>query len=340
MSLSRRTLLWQAAAATGTTLLARVAGAGPWGAAEPRPGVPSSPTAAPLEPDIYAFTLGGADAYVVHDGAITFPGVQTVIAPEAPADAVTRLLREAYLPTDHVAVSLNVLVVRLPSGPLLVDAGGGAALGPTAGRLTRGLQRLGIAPGDVRSVVVTHAHGDHVAGLLGGDGTPAFPNARVFVAAEEAAFWATAVERQDWTGSRVPPAGRAQSTETARKFLNGVGDRLQRVAPGGALVPGVTFVPTPGHTPGHQAVRLTVGGETLLHVGDAVHQAALQFPHPEWSMAFDTRPAQASATRRALLARLAAERTRVLAYHLPFPGIGHVRASGDGYAWVPQPWVV
>ncbi len=339
MFLSRRTLLRRAAA--GTALLAGASLGGPALAAAPRRGatLASPPPPAP-EPDVYAFTLGGAEAYVIHDGAVTFQGVQTVIAPEAPAAEVARLLRDAFLPTDHAALSINVLLVRTPTGPVLVDTGGGAALGPAAGRLTRGLERVGVAPGAITAVVITHAHGDHVAGLLGADGTPAFPNARVFVAADEAAFWATDVARQDWTGSRVPPAGREQSTATARKFLNGVGDRLQRVAPGGALVPGLAFEPTPGHTPGHQAVRITVGGETLLHVGDAVHQYAIQFPHPEWSMAFDTRPAQASATRRALLARLAAERARVIAYHLPFPGIGHVRAAGGGFEWVPQPWVV
>lgn len=330
MTITRRALLWQAA--TGTALLAGVTLAGP-ALAEP---VPQAPT--PAEPDVYAFKLGGADAYVIHDGIFAVQGVQNVIAPEAPADDVARLLRDAYLPVDHVALSLNVLLVQTPAGPVLVDTGGGAALGPTAGRLARGLARVGVAPSAVTAVVITHAHGDHVAGLLGADGAPAFPNARVYVAADEAAFWAS--DQQDWTGSRVPPAGRAQSTATARKFLNGVGGRLQRVAAGGTLLPGFAFVPMPGHTPGHQAVRITMGGETLLHIGDAIHQYAIQFPRPDWTMAFDTRPAQASATRRALLADVAAQRTRVIAYHLPFPGIGHVRAAGRGYEWVPQPWVV
>ncbi len=335
MTITRRDLLRHAAA--GTALLAGTAAAGPAFAA-PRTPHPSATPPEAAEPDVYAFQLGGADAFVIHDGVFTVPGVQSIIAPEAPAAEVAQLLRDAYLPTDHVALSLNVLLVKLPGGPVLIDAGGGTALGPTAGRLTRGLARVGVAPADIAAVVITHAHGDHVAGLLGADGAPAFPGARVLVAADEAAFWAS--DRQDWTGSRVPPAGRTQATATARKFLGGVGSRLERAAAGTTLVPGVTYVPTPGHTPGHQAVRITVGGETLLHVGDAVHQYAIQFARPEWTMAFDTHPAQAVTTRRALFAEAAAGRTRVMGYHLPFPGLGHVRAEGGGYAWVPQPWVV
>ena len=338
MTLTRRDLLRHAT--LGSALLAGTVTAGSAFAA--RVGVPRTPPlpGAPRalsEPDVYAFQLGGVDAYVIHDGVFTVPGVQSIIAPEAPASEVSALLREAYLPTDHVALSLNILLVMLPSGPVLIDAGGGTALGPTAGRLARGLARVGVAPADIAAVVITHAHGDHVAGLLGADGAAAFPGARVFVAADEAAFWES--DRQDWTGSRVPPEGRTQATTTARKFLSGVGTRLQRASAGATLLPGVTYVPTPGHTPGHQAVRLTIGGETLLHIGDAVHQYALQFPRPDWTMAFDTRPAQAVTTRRTLFASAAAERTRVLGYHLPFPGLGHVRAAGQGYAWVPQPWV-
>lgn len=335
MTITRRTLLWQAAT-SGTALLAGAALSGPAHAALPGAPMQQAPTAP--EPDIHAFRIGGADAYVIHDGVFTVPGVQTMIAPEAPAAAVSQLLQEAFLPTDHVALSLNVLLVQTPSGPVLIDSGGGSVSGPTAGRLMRGLTRLGVAPSAITAVVITHAHGDHVAGLLGADGAPAFPNARVFVAADEAAFWAS--DRQDWTGTRVPAAGQAQSTATARKFLNGVGTRLQRVPTGGTVLPGIAYVPTVGHTPGHQAVRITMGNETLLHIGDVVHQYAVQFAHPEWTMVFDTRPAQAVATRRAVFAEAAAQRTLLMGYHLPFPGIGHVRAAGSGYAWVPRPWVV
>jgi glyoxylase-like metal-dependent hydrolase (beta-lactamase superfamily II) len=75
-------------------------------------------------------------------------------------------------------------------------------------------------------------------------------------------------------------------------------------------------------------------------MGDVIHLFALQFPHPEWTMAFDSAPAQAIKTRRKLFKDAAAERTTLIGAHMPFPGIGHVRAAGPGYQWVPRPWVI
>jgi glyoxylase-like metal-dependent hydrolase (beta-lactamase superfamily II) len=100
------------------------------------------------------------------------------------------------------------------------------------------------------------------------------------------------------------------------------------------------MIAAPGHTPGHSLFSITLGGEKLLVFGDSVHLHALQFPHPEWSMAFDSDPAKAIATRRKLFKQVAAERTMCLGFHVPFPGVGYVRAAGQGYEWVPRPWVM
>ena len=337
MTLTRRDLLRHAT--LGSALLAGTVTAGSAFAA--RVGVPRTPPlpGAPRalgEPDVYAFQLGRCGRVRHSRRGVHRPGRAVDHRAGGPRIGGERIASRG-VPADRSRRAEPQHLVSHAAEWAGVDRSGRReALGPTAGRLTRGLARVGVAPADIAAVVITHAHGDHVAGLLGADGAAAFPGARVFVAADEAAFWES--DRQDWTGSRVPPEGRTQATTTARKFLSGVGTRLQRASAGATLLPGVTYVPTPGAR-GHQAVRLTIGGETLLHIGDAVHQYALQFPRPDWTMAFDTRPAQAVTTRRALFASAAAERTRVLGYHLPFPGLGHVRAAGQGYAWVPQPWV-
>ena len=100
------------------------------------------------------------------------------------------------------------------------------------------------------------------------------------------------------------------------------------------------MVAAPGHTPGHSMFRVTQGNETLLVVGDIVHSFALQFPRPEWTMMYDVDPALAVKTRTKVFKDAASERATLMAFHLPFPGIGHVRSAGSGYEWVPRPWVV
>jgi glyoxylase-like metal-dependent hydrolase (beta-lactamase superfamily II) len=95
----------------------------------------------------------------------------------------------------------------------------------------------------------------------------------------------------------------------------------------------------PGHTPGHSLFRVTQDNESLLVIGDAVHVWALQFPRPDWTMAYDTKPSEAISTRRKLFKQAASERTTLMGFHMPFPGIGYVRSSGGGFEWVPKPWV-
>ncbi len=111
------------------------------------------------------------------------------------------------------------------------------------------------------------------------------------------------------------------------------------MSPGQKILEGsVEIVGAPGHTPGHIAVQIVSGKECLLHLADTVHHYVLMFAHPEWTSAFDSDPQMAAATRKKVFERAASDRTRVLGYHLPFPGIGHVRAAKEGFEWIPEPW--
>ena len=107
------------------------------------------------------------------------------------------------------------------------------------------------------------------------------------------------------------------------------------MGPGAEVAPGLTLVPAPGHTRGHSALRVTSGAASLLCAADAFHDPAFDVAHPAWRTAFDWDPAQAEASRRALLEEAAVERELVFAYHMPFPGLGHVERAGEGYAWTP-----
>jgi len=199
------------------------------------------------------------------------------------------------------------------------------------------LAKIGIAPEDVKSVFITHAHADHIGGLVDTENKPAFPTAKIYIAQTEADFWTGA--DPDLSGMRIPADGRGQFLGTIKKMLEGAKPNIVLVKPG-RLSPEVELIPAHGHTPGHAAFQVTMGGEKLLVLGDAVHIYPLQFPHPEWTMAYDTDPKEAIRTRHKLFKQVANDRTLLTAYHLPFPGIGHVRAVGKAYQWVPRAWVV
>ena len=303
---------------------------------DPVAGATAAP-AGPLEPDIYPFQLGGVEAFVVHDGALVLPSIQPMFVPEAKPAELDELLKRNFLPPNRLALSLNVLVVKSKAGVMLFDAGAGSSMGAVGGRLVRGLARIGIAPKDVKMICVTHAHVDHIGGFVDASGKSlVFPSARIVAAKTEMDFWTS--ESPDLSGMRTAPEATAQALATIKKLLAVMKPNLELKEPG-KLSPEVELIAAPGHTPGHSLFRLTFGGEELLVIGDAVHVSVLQFPHPEWTMVFDTNPALAISTRRKLFQQAASDRTMLHGFHMPFPGIGHVRAAGEAYEWVPKPWV-
>jgi glyoxylase-like metal-dependent hydrolase (beta-lactamase superfamily II) len=173
--------------------------------------------------------------------------------------------------------------------------------------------------------------------LLDGEGKAVFPNATYFASKTEVDYWTGS--DPDMSKLRVPAENKKVFAANAKRYLGAIKDRLTPVSPGQKIVPGLEVVSAPGHTPGHIALLVSSGKEALLNSADTVHHHVLMFSRPDWTSAFDTDPKMAAETRRKLLDRAAGDGLRVLGYHLPFPGIGHVRTvKGGGFEWVPEPW--
>jgi hypothetical protein len=92
-------------------------------------------------------------------------------------------------------------------------------------------------------------------------------------------------------------------------------------------------------TSGHVAFRVSSGDAELINIVDVVHNYVTGMAHPEWTPIVDQDPGLAAATRAKLLDQLATDRTLTMAYHFPFPGLGHVARRDSAYEWVPAPWV-
>ena len=221
------------------------------------------------------------------------------------------------------AVHINCYVVRGAGRTILVDAGAGG-IKQWGGRLKDNLRLAGIEPAAIDTVLLTHAHPDHVGGLVNGAGQVAFPNAELVAHRREVEFW-----RDDGNLSRASERARG-NFRIARQVFDAYGDAL-RVFDAGKVLPGITALPLPGHTDGHTGYVLESGDQGLLVWGDIVHFPHIQIKRPDVSIAFDHDALQAVATRSRLLDRVSSERLLIAGMHLGEAGFARIRRTNGEY---------
>ena len=271
--------------------------------------------------------IGDIDVTALNDGILQAATQYLVGATGAEADAMLAAAFRAVPPR----ITLSAFLVQFASRTILIDTGAGKTMGDGLGFLPTRLSALGVAAGQIETILLTHFHGDHVGGLTDSEGGTLYPNAEIVVPAAEAAFWL-----DEATAARAPEAARA-GFATAQRALAPYRSRIRTVE-NGEVVPGITIEALPGHTPGHSGYMITSGPDSLLVWGDIVHLPALQFARPEIGMVFDSDVAQAQATRRRVLKRAASEQLHVAGMHHDFPCFGHVVTEGDAFAFVPEIW--
>jgi len=301
------------------------------------PAQASAPMADKQAPSFYRYRVGDAQVNAISDGINTVPLGDGFVL-NAKKDEVNAALERAFLPKDKVSIHFAPLVINTGSKLVVIDTGNGpgsfAASKGQVGQFASNMAAAGFDPKAVDMVVISHFHGDHINGLLGGDGKPAFPNAEVLVPATEWAYF-----MDDGEMSRAP-AGRMQAVfkNARRVFDEGLGKQVTPYAWGKDVAPGLFAVEAIGHTPGHTAFVLSSGSDKLFIQSDVTNLPALFVTRPDWHLMFDQDPAQAEMTRRKVYDMLVADRMRVQGFHYPFPANGHVEKDGTGYRLVPAPW--
>jgi glyoxylase-like metal-dependent hydrolase (beta-lactamase superfamily II) len=282
----------------------------------------------------HRFQVGTLCCTVLSDGYVANPS--SWYFPNAGAIELAETLDGHGLSTETVVSPYSCLLIETGRHVVLADTGLGAG-SQNAGAIQARLEMAGIRPQDVDTVVFTHAHPDHIGGAVSFRNPraplPAFPNARHVMAEAEWDFWTST--RADLRALRVGDDVKTAMRSTARSGLLALRHQMELIAGEIEIVPGVRALAAPGHTPGHLALLLSSEGSQLLNLGDAaVHP--LHVEHPEWQNGFDLEPRLAVATRGSLLQLAAAERMHVMAFHFPFPSVGHVAArAGGGWEWTP-----
>ena len=286
-------------------------------AAPAEPAAPAAPAIAAVaeSADVKPFAIGAFQAAALRDGGLSVPNDNKVLAVNKTKKDTGDLLAANGLSPDTIDLSVQPLLVKTTDKVLLFDAGAAGLFGPTVGKLPATLASASIDPASVTDIFISHAHGDHIGGLVAGEAL-AFPNAAIHI---QAAEWAS-----------------LKGQANMAPLVAVITPKVVEFQPGADLVPGVKAVDIKGHTPGHSGYLITSGDQSLLYIGDMAHHSVISVQQPDWTIAFDGDAPVAQASRKEVIETSAASGQRIFAVHFPFPGIGKFEKQGDKFVWVAE----
>lgn len=280
-------------------------------------------------PAYYRTKVGDAIVTTICDGTMTFP--DEIFAGAKP-ETLDKARRDYFIKNEKSLPGfINTYLVETGGKRILIDTGA-RGYAPTTGLTKDTLALMGVTPDMIDEVILTHAHPDHTNGLLDNDGNPTFAKSKIRICDLELNFWFDDAKEVQYSQKK-------QLFEFARNNLGPykTSGQLETYKFDSDLGNGLSSVALPGHTPGHSGVRVSNGKEQLLIWADIVHNAYIQFDHPEQGLSFDTDMDQARATRKKIFDQVATDRIRVGGMHLPFTALGHLtRKDGGAYTFVPQ----
>jgi glyoxylase-like metal-dependent hydrolase (beta-lactamase superfamily II) len=290
----------------------------------------SAQAAAPMvktpAPGFYRIMVGDIEVTPISDGTVDLPMDQLL---QQKAEITRGTLEKNFMKTP-TETSDNAFLINTGSKLVLVDSGAGALFGPTLGKFINNLKAAGYQPEQIDEIYITHMHGDHVGGLAS-NGNRVFPNATVRAGKAEADYWLNKANMDK--APEAKKGGFQGAMASVNPYVQA--GKFKPIDAAGPLVPGVSALPEPGHTPGHTTYVVESRGQKLVLIGDLIHVAAVQFDNPQVTIGFDSDEKAAYAARRKVFDDAARNGYLVGGAHLPFPGLGHIGSQGKAYRWIP-----
>lgn len=271
-------------------------------------------------------TVGSTRIDVVSDGSLTLPG--SFIFDPMPKEELLPLLARYGQSPDTLTPPCNVTLMRQGGRTVLFDVGSGPGFSPNTGVILDSLDAIGVTPEDITDVIFTHAHPDHLWGLLDDFDDPLFANASYMIGKAEWEYW--------MNPNTVDEIGEARASFAvgAKRRLEMIEDQIGFFNDGDEIMSGVAARATFGHTPGHMAFEVRQGSEAVMILGDSIGNDHIAFARPQWHSGSDQDPETAAATRVALMDQLALEKVRAIGFHLTDNGVGYIEKATDGYRFV------
>ncbi len=228
-------------------------------------------------------------------------------------------------PFTTIAIVKNGLLTLIDAG-----TGGSPVYGPNWGYLKESIVSAGLDPASVRTILISHLHGDHIYGLFDKDTLEQrFPDAEILVPEADLKWWThPGVEKLDLGITRVGLATLIGKTLAVWPNVRSFDENAE-------VLPGVHAIPAYGHSPGHTAYLIQTAGKDFLFSADVCVNPELLIQHPEWQFAMDQDPEMAAATRRRIFDRAAAEGLLIGGTHWELPNVGSIKRFGGGYLFEP-----
>ncbi len=276
-------------------------------------------------PAVSQVKLGEIQIDVVSDGSLNLPG--GFIFDTMPQEELLPILQKYGQSPDELVPPCNVTLMRGDGRTVLFDVGSGVDFAPNSGILPERLDNMGVSPEEITDVVFTHAHPDHLWGLLDDFGDLMFPEASYMIGKTEWDYW-TNPNTVDEIGD-----ARASFAVGAARRLAEIEDNITFFKDGEEILPGVAARASFGHTPGHMSFEVRSGSEALMILGDAIGNHHVAFDKPEWISGSDQDGDMAAATRLSLMDQIVTDQMQIIGFHLP-GGLGRIEKSDTAFKYV------